>query len=117
MIRVPKSRRVEKGLRVIVAKLQSPARSRVSSFVNARGRAGADTQNVSSLLINGIDVAKVQGIPGHDYLLPGRAAVIGAQDRAARAADPRDALVHPAHAPQSRRHATGLRCPLRRGDG
>src|SRR2546423_4540053 len=109
MIGVPKSHRVEKGLRVIVAKLQRPARSRVSSFVNARCRSVADTRNVSSLLINGIDIAKVQCLPGHSYLLPVRAAVIGTQDRAAGAADPRDAFVHRAHAPQSPRHAAGLR--------
>src|SRR2546423_6458654 len=116
MIGVPKSHRIKKRLSVVVAKLECPTRTRISSFVDARGRSIADAQDIGSLLINRIDVAEVQGVPGHGYFLPRRAAILGAQDGAAGTAGPGDASANRTHATKSRCHAAGLQRPLRRRD-
>src|SRR6267154_2761352 len=114
MIRIPKSYRVEKSFRIVVAKLQRPTRSRISSFVNARRSSVANAQNISGLLINRINIAKVQSVPGHSYFLPGRAAIIGTQDGATGTAGPGDARANRTHATKSRSNAAGLQRPLRR---
>src|SRR5882724_7333617 len=117
MIGVPKSHRVQKSLWVIIAKLQRPTRAAINGLVNARRSSVADAQDVSSLLVNRINVAEVQRVPGHSYFLPGRAAIIGPQDGAAGTAGPGDARADRTHAPKSRRHTAGLQRPLWRGDG
>src|ERR1043166_1589393 len=108
MIRVPESHRVEKSFRVLVAKLQRPTRSRISSFVNARSGSVADAQNISNTFVNRVDIAKVHHVRRHRYFLPSRAAVIGTQDSAAGTAGPRDTFVDRAHAPQPRRYSACL---------
>src|SRR2546421_9564425 len=116
MIGIPKSHRIKKRLSVVVAKLDCPTRTGISSFVDARGRSVADAQDISSPLINRIDVAEVQGVPGHSYFLPRRSTVLGAQDGAAGTAGPGDAFANRTHATKSRRPAAGLQRPLRRRD-
>src|SRR3989440_11483658 len=117
MIGVPETHRVQKSFWIVVAKLQRPTRSAINGLVNARGSSVANAQNISRLLINRIDIAEVQSVRRDSYFLPGRAAIIGAQDGAAGTTGPRDASADRADTAKSRRHTARLQRPLRRRDG
>src|SRR6185503_9981342 len=96
--------------------LQRPRLARVHGLVDSRGAAGADAQNVGRALADGIDVTEIQAVGCRTRdLRPRLAAVLGAEDRVARAARPRHFLRHGADASETGGDVGLLRGPRRAG--
>src|SRR6185436_18123740 len=94
MRRVPKRHRVVERFWIFILKLQLPTCSSVGRFVDARRGAVADTQNVSSVAINGINIAEIELVSSDGERLPGRTSINTAYSCAHRSAGPDNLLGH-----------------------
>ncbi len=110
--RVAEGHRVVERLLVGIPELQRPGPSGVGGLVDPGGIAVADAEHVGGALVHRVDVAEIELVGvGNRRTDPGRAAVFGANHRAAGAARPHDARRHGAQSPQPRGDAGRHRDP------
>src|SRR6266853_2400141 len=89
MRRVPEGKAIVKSFGIFVGELQAPYLTAIGGLVDAGLLSRPDAQNERGVLVEGLDIAKIQRVSvGYVDLCPRRSAIDGPQHRSLGAAGP-----------------------------